>query len=541
MALFSPLNNGDDLNTNVRRVGSRRPGPTAPNGESLGDLWYDTSALALKVWNGTAWVGVASSGGGGLSYITPGLEIYHPASTPYIDFHRAADPAGDSNADFNIRFINDADNVLRLSTLSAVNSNTGGRLHIGNAFIGSHPVHGGGNWAAFGHQNRLATGDYQYMANTDGDTLINSGGIGRIRMFINGASERMLADLNAVHWSSILAMRDNVIHLRAWNDTNHRIEYQSGVDATNHTMNSNIRFASTSVYVAQITVGGEIIARLQDGNSRIRLGSWPPNGVFGGIYNQIRLDNNNNHYMLMTSNSDDDMYTSASGGNGAILWRRPNNGLTHASLGINNRGMSTVDTFDLAIPALGGGNTMNVQANGNWQVGWIASTGKFKKNVRLLRETPELDAAEHNPIFKMKVKRFNWKQDELDPKRGWQGKGVANGDELNALFPNGVVGLIVEEIEDLAPDCVIHGGKDEEPWDVTNPEHGKLPWIDPDTGKPATHMPGWPHGPIGIDNDRLIAYVIDATQHLKEENDLGKLEIKALKEEIKKIKEKVIL
>ena len=39
----------------VIRSGARRPGPTAPNGEVVGDLWYNTATLTLMVWNGTAW------------------------------------------------------------------------------------------------------------------------------------------------------------------------------------------------------------------------------------------------------------------------------------------------------------------------------------------------------------------------------------------------------------------------------------------------------------------------------------------------------
>lgn len=34
-----------------------------------------------------------------------GVELYHPSSTPYIDFHTAANPAGDSNADYRWRMI----------------------------------------------------------------------------------------------------------------------------------------------------------------------------------------------------------------------------------------------------------------------------------------------------------------------------------------------------------------------------------------------------------------------------------------------------
>jgi hypothetical protein len=56
--------------------------------------------------------------------VTPGLELYNPTSTPYIDFHRAANAAGDSNADYNVRLINNAANQLELD---------GGKFVIGTA------------------------------------------------------------------------------------------------------------------------------------------------------------------------------------------------------------------------------------------------------------------------------------------------------------------------------------------------------------------------------------------------------------------------
>lgn len=60
------LNNSQNDNSemdNIRRVGARRPGPLAPDGATVGDLWYDTTTLTLKAWNGSAWV----SGSGGSS------------------------------------------------------------------------------------------------------------------------------------------------------------------------------------------------------------------------------------------------------------------------------------------------------------------------------------------------------------------------------------------------------------------------------------------------------------------------------------------
>lgn len=53
----------EDSAGNIRKVGGCHYGATAPNataagqaGNSVGELWYDTAALSLKIWNGAAWV-----------------------------------------------------------------------------------------------------------------------------------------------------------------------------------------------------------------------------------------------------------------------------------------------------------------------------------------------------------------------------------------------------------------------------------------------------------------------------------------------------
>lgn len=46
----------------IRRVGARRPGPTAPNGATEGDVYYNTSSDKLFIWNGSAWVQQIASG-----------------------------------------------------------------------------------------------------------------------------------------------------------------------------------------------------------------------------------------------------------------------------------------------------------------------------------------------------------------------------------------------------------------------------------------------------------------------------------------------
>jgi len=54
----------EDSNGDIRKIGGTSYGPTAPNssaagetGNSVGELWYDTTTELLNVWDGTAWVG----------------------------------------------------------------------------------------------------------------------------------------------------------------------------------------------------------------------------------------------------------------------------------------------------------------------------------------------------------------------------------------------------------------------------------------------------------------------------------------------------
>lgn len=248
------------------------------------------------------------------------------------------------------------------------------------------------------------------------------------------------------------------------------------------------------------------------------IGPWTGGGNYMAVGSLVGAQNNAGYYVLLSGGTvDADAYRAPSWTNGAMQYRLANNGATFGSWGVNNRTMGVVVTLDMALPALGGGNTMNLQAGGSWQVGYISSSAKVKRNVRSLRETPDPDSGHQSPVFKMRPARFNWKQASRDRHGHWKNDGVANADEINAKYPNGVVGLIAEEVAEIAPDAALHRTPvPAEPWD--REKHG-LPWTDPDTGKAVTHTTEWEGGIVGIDNDRLIAYLIDAVQYLKEEID----------------------
>jgi len=61
MGVLGQQDLGSGVADNVRRFGPRVPSNTAPNGQVIGDLWYDMVVGALKVWDGTNWVPVGSS------------------------------------------------------------------------------------------------------------------------------------------------------------------------------------------------------------------------------------------------------------------------------------------------------------------------------------------------------------------------------------------------------------------------------------------------------------------------------------------------
>ena len=67
-----------------------------------------------------------------------------------------------------------------------------------------------------------------------------------------------------------------------------------------------------------------------------------------------------------------------------------------------------------------------------------------------------------------------------------------NGEEANSLHPDGVAGLIAEEVAEVSPDAAIFEGQTRDGL------------------------------PIGVDNERMIAYLVDAVQYLRQRLEDGK-------------------
>lgn len=82
-------------------------------------------------------------GGGG--YFADGLELYHPGSTPYLDFHAAANPAGDANADYAWRLIQESALNMALIHPGGSGFGLGFRFYNDGEFDCNHIGVGGDN------------------------------------------------------------------------------------------------------------------------------------------------------------------------------------------------------------------------------------------------------------------------------------------------------------------------------------------------------------------------------------------------------------
>lgn len=239
-----------DLNSGiegVRRFGPRVPSNAEPNGQVKGDLWYDLANFALKVWNGTDWVGVASGTG---QAVTPGMELYHPSGTPFIDFHRAASPAGDSYADYNVRLINEANNDLRLM-------GTGGTaaLRVGstNGEVRASTWIADGNYAMFGSQLRAVANNSHYAIIVSGtsDNVYFGGTPMTFRLANNGTTVAVM-DANGYHASLPVQLDGSRMYTKTTNDAAHMLAYYSPGDFFEYFTWNEHKFWSQAVHYGSI-------------------------------------------------------------------------------------------------------------------------------------------------------------------------------------------------------------------------------------------------------------------------------------------------
>lgn len=161
-----------------------------------------------------------------------------------------------------------------------------------------------------------------------------------------------------------------------------------------------------------------------------------------------------------------------------------NGGGLIATFGTANNTCAANQNICMGLPS-GTGNTVT-WTSGSTQVLQTTSSIRVKEFVRGLRQASPASGA-NSPVFRIRPARFRWREWDEDTRTG-----VVNGKEVNDRHPDGIAGLIADQLAEDCPDAVI--------WHEGN-EH------DPDVR------------PNGVDLNVLMSYVIDAVQHLKEELD----------------------
>lgn len=158
---------------------------------------------------------------------TNGLELYQSASTPYIDFHRAVDAAGDSNADYNIRLINISNGLLQILSYAV----TGVRSTIQGDTWQLSQFTGDNSYAHFGHKDWMdsASNRYAFMHKSNGTvTIVNTNGTGYLQ---HDANNKLIWDGAGVSIGGDFAISSNkAIYFKGAWDSVHVIHHDTGDD-----------------------------------------------------------------------------------------------------------------------------------------------------------------------------------------------------------------------------------------------------------------------------------------------------------------------
>lgn len=462
-----------DLNSgveNVRRFGPRVPSNTAPNGQVTGDLWYDISELNLKAWNGTIWQTI-----GGSFTIQPPARV---GPSPV-----GAHGSGYASFDHTGRSYNTPNHYVLLAdvTNTFVNAPTGG-----NVFL------------------RIENSDR---------VAVSGGGV---ITYGAAAAEVMVADTNTVRSNYGFTMpHTTVFYLRGFGDTNHIITVPTIASYGNSTFTVDgpvLKGFAGPMFVNQ---GQWRMYMFTDGHigvqGKMSIGTFGSQDAFADGESLTTAGGLSGFSLRQRARGNSDatnrcvIYPGDNGGGvggeGLFLWQNGN--MVHFSQGQNVHVTMGLPNVGVQLPM------MYVGANG--QIGVNTSSGLHKDNIRALKETTDLDSDVNNPVFKMRPVRFTWKQREFVG-----GDGVINAEEINKLHPNGYAGLIAEEVRKVASDAVIVI--------PAQPEWRYDPEVDPkpsmgEDGEPLIYRPATDEKIAGIDNDRMVAYLIDAVQYLKEEID----------------------
>jgi hypothetical protein len=209
---------------------------------------------------------------GTLLSFSQGLELYQPGSAPYIDFHRAANPAGDSNVDYNMRLINEADGMLNLK---------GGALVVSRD--GAYPLNWANDWtlSLVGSVNN----NYTQLLMQSAPGALSASNIlwwwrsdkaNHIMQFHGWDGTTDKAFWTYEHPTGRMFMEDRPLCLRPWPDTNHNIKYVSSyagqaLDGPIIIGNSTTCLADVVNWALRTDNGGGVTARGQitAGNSMV--------------------------------------------------------------------------------------------------------------------------------------------------------------------------------------------------------------------------------------------------------------------------------
>lgn len=345
------------------------------------------------------------------TYFADGLELAHPASTPYIDWHRSANPA--EATDYNVRLINDAADTL---TLRAAAGDEWASLRSGRFRIGAYgwnPV-----WAHFGNRDRMDAnpGAYAFMHGTDGSTLVNSdGGEGVCLRWAGGNAFRILPT--------------------GYNISDRRLDVTGDLNVSAETYSDGwfrSRVSGRGWY-HQVHAGGFY---MQDGYIR----------TYGGreFYCDNRVWGANAFLHHWQGDSGHAIVGHGTAGNGkgymtrndGAMWCMFNSFVTFRGPG----GGDYVYIHDygdvrMNVPTVAPGDP-DLRIAGSNQLLRNASQRQYKTNIVDL----ERDA---NPVWKLRPRRYHWKDDARE-----------DGARFNARHPRGCPGFIAEEMGEAAMDIV---------------------------------------------------------------------------------------
>lgn len=132
---------------------------------------------------------------------------------------------------------------------------------------------------------------------------------------------------------------------------------------------------------------------------------------------------------------------------------------------------------------------VTMATTGSWQVGTLGGTS----SVRYKKDVAPYTGGADNPLWSITPVTFLWDEDT-----------VINGKESNIMMPEGQVGFIAEHVNLYAPDAV----KTMAPGGSTIEDLERV-MADPDDSFPIVEM----------NQNAMIAYLVDACQYLKAKND----------------------